>query len=97
VQHCSLPIAEGHLFEGKAALEGDLLERDIHSLEKSGLHSVPKVRHGLVVDEILAEARSGDYDLIVIGAQRQKWQRFLLADLSHQIIEQVDRPVLVVK
>ena len=77
--------------------EGDLLERDIHSLEKSGLHSVPKVRHGLVVDEILAEARSGDYDLIVIGAQRQKWQRFLLADLSHQIIEQVDQPVLVVK
>ena len=77
--------------------EGDLLGRDIQSLEKSGLRPVPKVRHGLVVDEILAEARNGDYDLIAIGVQRQKWQRFLLDDLSRQIIDQVDRPVLVVK
>lgn len=77
--------------------EGDLLERDIHFLKKSGLHPIPKVRHGLVVDEILSEACSGDYDLIVIGSQHQKWKRFLLDDLSRQIIEQVDRPVLVVK
>ncbi len=77
--------------------EGNLLEHDIRSLEKSGLHPVPKVRHGLVVDEILAEARGGDYDLIAIGAQRQKWKRFLLDDLTRKIINQVDRPVLVVK
>jgi nucleotide-binding universal stress UspA family protein len=45
----------------------------------------------------MAETRSGDYDLIVIGIQRQKWQHFLLDDLTHQIIEQVDRPVLILK
>ena len=77
--------------------EGELLERDLSSLEKSGSHPLPKVRHGLVVEEILAEARSGDYDLIIIGAHRQKWQQFLLDDLSRQIIEQADRPVLIVK
>ncbi len=77
--------------------EGDLLERDLHSLKKSRLHTVPKIRHGLVVDEILAEGQSGDYDLIIIGAYRQKWQQFLLEDLSRQIIEQTDRPVLVVR
>jgi nucleotide-binding universal stress UspA family protein len=77
--------------------EGDLLERDVDSLEESGLHPVPKIRHGLVVEEIMAETRSGDYDLIVIGIQRQKWQHFLLDDLTHQIIEQVDRPVLILK
>jgi nucleotide-binding universal stress UspA family protein len=78
--------------------EGELLERDVQILEQSNLHSQPKVRHGLVVDEILEEARSGDYDLVVIGAHRGAgWERLLLDDLAHQIIEQMDRPVLVVR
>ena len=67
--------------------EGTLLERDVHFLEKSGLHPVPKVRPGIVVDEILAEARDGNYDLVVIGSKHQKWQRFLLDDLVFQIID----------
>jgi nucleotide-binding universal stress UspA family protein len=78
--------------------EGELLEQDIRVLKQLHIHSQPKVRHGLVVDEILAEARSGDYDLVIIGAHRGAgWQRFLLDDLAHQIIVQVDRPVLVVR
>ena len=50
------------------------------------------------LDEILAEARDGDYDLVVIGAHRgEAWRRILLDDLAHQIIVQLDRPVLVVR
>ncbi|KPK03289.1 MAG: universal stress protein UspA, partial [Anaerolineae bacterium SG8_19] len=38
-----------------------------------------------------------DCDLLVIGAHRQAgWQRFLLDDLTHQIVVRADRPVLVV-
>jgi nucleotide-binding universal stress UspA family protein len=82
----------------KRAPEGELLEQDIRTLKQLNLQPRPKVRHGLVVDEILAEARSGDYDLVIIGAHQGKgWQRFLLDDLAHQIIVQVDRPVLVVR
>jgi len=78
--------------------EGELLERDIQILERLRVRSRPKVRHGLVVDEILEEAQSGDYDLVVIGAHRgQGWRHILLDDLAHQIIAQVDRPVLVVR
>src|SRR5688572_24349997 len=78
--------------------EGQLLERDLHLLERFKLQSVPKIRHGLVVDEILAEAREGDYDLVVIGShQGRGWQRILLDDLAHQIIIQMDRPILVVR
>jgi nucleotide-binding universal stress UspA family protein len=78
--------------------EGELLEQDIRLLKQSHLRSQAKVRHGLVVDEILAEARSGDYDLVVIGANRGVgWERLLLDDLARQIIEQMDRPVLVVR
>jgi nucleotide-binding universal stress UspA family protein len=80
------------------APEGELLERDIHLLKQLGLHPQPKVRHGLVVDEIMAEAREGDYDLVVIGAhQGEGWRRILLDDLAHDIIVQMDRPVLVVR
>jgi nucleotide-binding universal stress UspA family protein len=78
--------------------EGELLEQDIQFLQQRNLHPRPKVRHGLVVDEILAEARSGDYDLVVIGANRgEGWRRILLDDLAHQIIAEMDRPVLVVR
>ena len=78
--------------------EGDLLARDVQTLEQPGIRPNAKVRHGLVVDEILAEARGGDYDLVVIGAYRYRgWQRVLLDDLAQRILAQLDRPVLVVR
>ncbi len=73
------------------APEGQLLEQDIRLLERLNIHPQPKIRHGLVVDEILAEARSGDYDLVVIGAHRYEgWQNILLDDLARKIVAQVD-------
>ncbi len=78
--------------------EGELLQRDIRLLERVDIHPQPKIRHGLVVDEIADEAVCGDYDLIVIGAHRNEgWQHFLLDDLANQIIAQADRPVLLVR
>jgi nucleotide-binding universal stress UspA family protein len=83
---------------GEHTPEGGLLEQDMQILERSGIHLHPKVRHGLVVDEILAEAREGDYDLVVIGAQRDEgWRRILLDDLAHKIMDQLDRPLLIVR
>jgi nucleotide-binding universal stress UspA family protein len=80
------------------APEGQFLERDLHVLAGSPIHPVAKVRHGPVVDEILQEACEGDYDLVVVGAHRdQGWQRWLLEDITHQIITHMDRPVLVVR
>jgi nucleotide-binding universal stress UspA family protein len=85
------------LIENEAP-EGELLRQDVQLLEGLKLRPHPKVRHGLVVDEILAEAYDGDYDLVVIGANRgEGWRRILLDDLAHQIIVQLDRPVLVVR
>lgn len=78
--------------------EGDILEHDIEELEEHDVHPRVIVRHGWVVDEITAEARQGDYGLVVIGSHRTEgWRRFLLDDLARQIILQCDRPVLVVK
>jgi nucleotide-binding universal stress UspA family protein len=80
------------------APEGELLQRDIAALEAIGIHARAKVRHGLVVDEILQEVRGQDYDLVVIGAYRGVgWQRILLDDLAHRLVVELDRPVLVVR
>jgi nucleotide-binding universal stress UspA family protein len=80
------------------APEGELLRQDLQTLSRPGIHPRPKVRHGLVVEEILEEARDGDYDLVVVGAHRgEGWQRVLLDDLAHEILLQIDRPILVVR
>ena len=80
------------------APEGEILERDVEILAQPHIHATPKVRHGPIVEEILDEASTGDYDLVVIGAHREQgWQRVLLADIAHQIITRLDRPVLVVR
>jgi nucleotide-binding universal stress UspA family protein len=80
------------------APEGELLEHDLELLERSDLHAQPKVRHGLVVDEILEEASSGDYDLVVIGAHPDEgWRRILLDDLAHRLLVRLNRSVLVVR
>lgn len=78
--------------------EGVILEQDLLNLEKPGIHPVPKVRHGLVVDEILAEAKSGDYDLVIVGAHPE-WglKSFLLDNIAHQILNQINQPIMVVK
>lgn len=78
--------------------EGAILEQDLAYLEELDLELHAKVRHGLVVDEIATEARSDDYDLVVIGAHRDEGlPRFLLDDLAHELVLDVDRAILVVR
>ena len=78
--------------------EGELLQRDIEALANLGICAHARVRHGLVVEEVLEEAQRGDYDLVVIGAHRgEGWQGILLDDLAHRIVVELDRPVLVVR
>jgi nucleotide-binding universal stress UspA family protein len=80
------------------APEGELLQRDIDALDRLGLRARAKVRHGLVVEEILTEVRNEHYDLVVIGTYRgEGWQRILLDDLAHRLVVELDRPVLVVR
>jgi len=58
-----------------------------------------KLRHGLPVDEIIREAQIGDYDLVVIGASgvSNGLKGWFLGNVTQQIVDQVVRPVLVVR
>lgn len=76
--------------------EGEMLADDVAALDLENVSPHPKVRHGMVVEEILQEA--ADYDLVVIGAYRgEGWQRILLDDLTRKILREVDRSVYVVR
>lgn len=80
------------------APEGTFLENDLAYLGEMDLRPQAKVRHGLVVDEIATEARSDEYDLVVIGAHRDEGlPRFLLDDLAHELVLDVERAILVVR
>jgi nucleotide-binding universal stress UspA family protein len=65
------------------------------------LSTRPLLRHGLVLDEIVTEAREGDYDVVVIGghAAPETWPlgSSLLEDVADQILMALERPVLVVR
>lgn len=56
------------------------------------------VRHGLVCDEIMAEAREGRYDLLVTGAHvTPGLNARLVDDLTTDVLLAANRPVLVVR
>jgi len=78
--------------------EGVHLETALNTLKSLGVSCVAKVRHGLVVDEIVAEARDGNYDLLVIGAHLARGlSRWLLDDVTAHVLEETQVPVLVVR
>jgi sulfate/thiosulfate transport system ATP-binding protein len=66
-------------------------------LEVLGVESCLKVAEGAAVAEIVREAESGDYDLIVVGAPAPPArQQLVWPDRVAQIVAQSNRPVLVV-
>jgi nucleotide-binding universal stress UspA family protein len=87
--------AEALIREGSP--EGLVFTHDIEILDQPAIRPHPKVRHGFVVDEILREAREGDYDLVIIGAHlREGWKGMLLDDIAHKIVKRIDRSILAV-
>ncbi len=87
--------------------EGKHLAREIELVQAEGAAGPirPKLRNGLVLDEIVAEVREGNYDVVVIGAHEPPEPRasfagvraYVLDDVADQIISAVQKPVLVVR
>lgn len=78
--------------------EGVHLQSAMALLQKAGVPGELKVRHGLVLDEIDAEVRDGDYDLVVVGGHFARgFSRLLLDNVTAHMLEELDKAVLVVK
>jgi nucleotide-binding universal stress UspA family protein len=97
VESHDLDAAAAELVEEHAP-EGELLSHDLALLAAAGYQAAVKVRHGLVVDEVLAEAHEGAHDLVIVGAHPGAgWRRILLDDVARRIVAGLDRPVAVVR
>ena len=68
-------------------------------IERSGIPVTVRVRRGIVIDQVLAEIEEHDYDLVVAGSwpARDTWRSYVIGNITRQIVNLSDRPVLVVR
>ena len=86
------------LLESKSEL-GVNLRRQKESLGRLGVPTEVHVRHGIVLDQVFAEARAGDYDLIVTGSSQAQGllRHYIMGDVTRGILNHANCPVLVAR
>jgi len=87
-----------HLLGSGSELGRNLLAQK-QSLEKLGVPTEVRIRHGLVLDQIFAEVRAGTHDLIVTGSSptRGPLGHYIMGDLTRSIVNRANVPVLVAR
>jgi nucleotide-binding universal stress UspA family protein len=67
--------------------------------EGKGVDAQLTLRHGPVQEEILLEAQTGDYDLIVVGGSKSagNLRGWMIGDVTQEIVSQAECPVLIVR
>jgi nucleotide-binding universal stress UspA family protein len=68
-------------------------------LEKLNVTAEVRIRHGIVIDQVFAEAREQSYDLIVTGSSRARGmlRHYIMGDLTRGILNHANCPVLVAR
>lgn len=90
-------VAEAEELMARDAREGVHLGSMLEILREEGVDARAVVRHGLVVEEIAAEARDGEFDMLIVGAHTTgDIAGLLTSDLSEQIMLAANRPILIV-
>lgn len=80
------------------AAETQHLDEVVDIFVEHGVRARGRIRHGLVVDEIVEQARELPADLVVLGAHdRPGIVPSLLTNITKQILHELARPVLVVR
>ncbi len=89
--------AEADELMERGSREGIHLKRMLDILRGEGVDARALVRHGLIVDELISEAKESDFDLVVVGAHTAPGVTGLLSsDLAEQIMLAAERPILIV-
>jgi nucleotide-binding universal stress UspA family protein len=88
---------EALLNSGSALARNLRNEKEI--AERAGVPVIVRIRHGIVIDQILAEVQESDYDLVVVGSWpvRDPWRNYVIGNVTRDIINRTDRPVLVIR
>jgi nucleotide-binding universal stress UspA family protein len=75
------------------------LRRAAEILDRHGVRSHIKLRHGVVTEEIIREVSTDDYDLIISGTPEKTHpiKRVLLGDVIENVLKHTTCPFLIVK
>jgi nucleotide-binding universal stress UspA family protein len=86
------------LLESNSEL-GTNLRREKRELERLAVPAQVRLRHGIVIDQVFEEVRTGDYDLIVTGTSRARglFGHYIMGDLTRTILNRANVPVLVAR
>jgi nucleotide-binding universal stress UspA family protein len=86
------------LLQSKSEL-GLNLRRQKETLERLGAKAEVRIRHGIVVDQVFAESREGNYDLVVTGSTRARGvvRHYIMGDLTRKILNRANCPILVAR
>src|SRR6266571_5348352 len=87
-----------HLLESKSEL-GINLRRQKRDLASLGVRAEVRVRHGIVIDQVFAEAEEGNYDLVVTGSSQARGmlRHYIMGDLTRSILNHANCTVLVAR
>ncbi len=86
------------LLNSNSALARNLrTEKEI--IESAGIPVVVRIRHGIVIHEILAEIEESNHDLVVVGSWpiRDALRNYAIGNVMREIVNRTDRPVLVIR
>ena len=89
---------EAVLLNSNSALARNLrTEKEI--IETAGVSAVVRIRHGIVIREILVEIEENDHDLVVVGSWpvRDALRNYAIGNVMREIVNRTDRPVLVIR
>jgi nucleotide-binding universal stress UspA family protein len=80
-------------------LPGRALRAGLELAQKQGLEASLKIREGNIVEEILTEVRSGDYDLICMGSpfSTRSLRQMYSPNVAAEVAEEVSCPTLVAR
>jgi nucleotide-binding universal stress UspA family protein len=86
------------LLESNSELGINLSEQKA-DLENLGVSAEVRIRHGIVIDQVFAEARERNYDLIVTGSSQARGmlRHYIMGDLTRGILNHASCPVLVAR
>lgn len=74
------------------------LRKGVEILNKNQVESEVKIRRGIPIEEVVRETQTENYDLVVIGssAVNRGIKELLLGNLTIQIVDRVELPILIV-
>ena len=75
------------------------LRHAIHILSEKNIEAELELRHGVVPDEILLESKSGNYDLVILGASQasSSLSGWLMGNVTQEILKASNIPILIVR